>query len=100
MQAVPVSYQVGFGSSLGTVKAGIQISGATVKDLMTKGSAPPAVSPADGRKPTPTPAKPATPPAAPTRVTLAVNDISASAGVDANGNFTGETDSPFAVVAA
>jgi hypothetical protein len=28
-----------------------------------------------------------------------VNDIRASAGVDANGNFTGETASPFSVVA-
>jgi hypothetical protein len=66
VQAQPVPYTVGLGSSLGTVKAGIQISGATVKDLMTKGSAPPAVPPADGRKTTPTPAQPAAPAAAST----------------------------------
>jgi hypothetical protein len=29
-----------------------------------------------------------------------VNDISASAGVDANGNFTGETASPLSVAGA
>lgn len=32
--------------------------------------------------------------------TASVNDISASAGVDANGNFTGETASPFTVAGA
>jgi hypothetical protein len=66
IQAQPVPYQVGLGSSLGVVKSSIQISGATVKDLLTKGVALAEVSPADGRKSTPTPAKPAAPAAAST----------------------------------
>jgi len=98
IKATAIPYSIGFGSNLGVIKADIEISGATVKDLLTKGVALAEVSPPDGRQTTTTPAKPATPPAAP-RATLAVNDISASAGVDALGNFTGETASPFAVVA-
>jgi len=66
IQAQPVPYQVGLGSSLGVVKSSIQISGGTVKDLLTKGVALAEVSPADGRKSTPTPAKPAAPAAAST----------------------------------
>jgi hypothetical protein len=96
IQAQPVPYQVGLGSSLGVVKSSIQISGGTVKDLLTKGVALAEVSPADGRKTTPTPAKPAAP--APL-ATAAVNDTSVNAGVDANGNFTGDTANPNAVVA-
>jgi hypothetical protein len=38
-------------------------------------------------------------PAPPSNPGASVNDIAASAGLDANGNFTGETASPFAVVA-
>ena len=98
IQAQPVPYQVGLGSSLGVVKSSIQISGATVKDLLTKGVALAEVSPADGRTTTPTPAKPAAPAAAPL-ATAAVNDTSVNAGVDANGNFTGDTANPNAVVA-
>ena len=55
----------------------------------------------------PATAAPGTPNQATTTATLpaippttSVNDIRASAGVDANGNFTGETASPFAVVGA
>jgi hypothetical protein len=59
-------YTIGFGSSLGVIKAQIQISGATVKDILTKGAAAPAVSPADGRIPTPTPANSSTPAASTT----------------------------------
>ena len=66
IQAQPVPYQVGFGSSLGVVKSSIQISGGTVKDLLTKGVALAEVSPADGRKSTPTPANPAVPAASTT----------------------------------
>ena len=60
------SYTIGFGSSLGVIKAQIQISGATVKDILTKGAAVPAVSPADGRISTPTPANSSTPAASTT----------------------------------
>jgi hypothetical protein len=98
IKGVAVPYTVGFGTNLGVIKSDIQISGATVKDLMTKGVAVVEVSPADGRKTTPTPAKSATPPAPPV-ATAAVNDTSVNAGVDANGNFTGDTANPNAVVA-
>ena len=64
--AVPPSYTIGFGSSLGVIKAQVQISGATVKDILTKGAATPAISPADGRIPTPTPANSSTPAASTT----------------------------------
>lgn len=48
--AVGAPYDIGFGSNLGVIKEKIEVSGATVKDLLTKGSTPPEVSPADGRK--------------------------------------------------
>jgi hypothetical protein len=60
------SYTIGYGSSLGVIKAQIQISGATVKDILTKGAAAPAVSPPDGRIPKPTPANSSTPAASTT----------------------------------
>jgi len=47
--ATPDPYLAGFGTSLGTIKSNIEITGATVKDLVSKGSSPAAVSPADGR---------------------------------------------------
>jgi hypothetical protein len=65
VKGVAIPYTVGFGTNLGVIKSDIQISGATVKDLLTKGVALAEVSPADGRKTTPTPAKPAAPAAAP-----------------------------------
>jgi hypothetical protein len=65
VKGVAIPYTVGFGTNLGVIKANIEISGATVKDLMTKGVALAEVSPADGRKTTPAPATPATPSATP-----------------------------------
>jgi hypothetical protein len=65
VKGVAIPYTVGFGTNLGVIKANIEISGATVKDLMTKGVALAEVSPADGRKTTPAPATPATPTATP-----------------------------------
>jgi hypothetical protein len=59
--ATAIPYTVGFGSNLGVIKSDIQVSGATVKDLLTKGVVLAEVSPADGRTPTSTPATPATP---------------------------------------
>ena len=53
--AVGAPYDIGFGSNLGVIKEKIEVSGATVKDLMTKGAAPVAVSPDDGRASTTTP---------------------------------------------
>jgi hypothetical protein len=48
--AVGAPYDIGFGSNLGVIKEKIEVSGATVKDLMTKGAGPVEVSPDDGRK--------------------------------------------------
>lgn len=52
---VGVPYNAGFGSNLGVIKSKIELSGATVKDLLTKGVDPTAVSANDGRQDTVTP---------------------------------------------
>jgi hypothetical protein len=52
---VGVPYNMGFGSNLGVIKSKIELSGATVKDLLTKGIDPTTVSADDGRDTTPTP---------------------------------------------
>jgi hypothetical protein len=52
---VGVPYDTGFGSNLGVIKSKIELSGATVKDMLTKGVDPATVSADDGRDTTPTP---------------------------------------------
>lgn len=47
---VGVPYNAGFGSNLGVIKSKIELSGATVKDLLTKGVDTTAVSANDGRQ--------------------------------------------------
>jgi hypothetical protein len=47
--ATPDPYLDGFGTSRGVIKSNIEITGATVKDLVSKGSSPAEVSPTDGR---------------------------------------------------
>ena len=49
---VGVPYNAGFGSNLGVIKSKIELSGATVKDLLTKGVDTTAVSANDGRQET------------------------------------------------
>ena len=49
---VGVPYNAGFGSNLGVIKSKIELSGATVKDLLTKGVDTTAVSANDGRETT------------------------------------------------
>jgi len=49
---VGVPYNMGFGSNLGVIKSKIELSGATVKDMLTKGVDPTAVSASDGRQTT------------------------------------------------
>jgi hypothetical protein len=85
VKAKPLVYDVGFGSNLGVIKAPIEITGATVKDLLMNGIANAEVSADDGRITTPQP------PAPP------VNVVAANAGVDEYGSFTGESASPFQV---
>jgi hypothetical protein len=80
--SIPSQFEL-VGKTVGDILAGTGSTGTTV----TTGS-----SASDGRgKPKPTV------PVAPQRT--AVNNSVSNAGVDANGNFTGETDNPFAVVA-
>jgi hypothetical protein len=57
VEGVAIPYDVGFGSNLGVIKSQIEITGATVKDLLTKGAAAAEVSPTDGRTSTPAPVK-------------------------------------------
>jgi hypothetical protein len=61
IKATAVPHLIGFGSNLGVVKKPVQISGGTVKDVLTKGVELAPVSADDGRKTTPTPATPSTP---------------------------------------
>ena len=65
-----------------------------VADSATATPAPTAAAPGTPNQATTTAALPAIPP------TASVNDIRTSAGVDANGSFTGETASPFSVIGA
>ena len=90
VKGVAVPYTVGFGTNLGVIKSNIEISGATVKDLLTKGVVVAEVSPADGRKPTPTPAKPTTPPAAASTTTPQTLIIDGSAGQEVGGGTISE----------
>lgn len=88
VKAKPLIYNVGFGSNLGVVKKQIQITGATVKDLLMNGIPGAEVSADDGRISTP---QPPTPPVAEAAV------VGTNAVVDENGSFTGESASPFQV---
>jgi hypothetical protein len=92
IKGTAIPYTVGFGTNLGVIKSDIQISGATVKDLLTKGVAVVEVSPADGRKSTPTPAKPAAPSAASTTTpqTLVITgDAGQDVGAGTLGDYVG-----------
>ena len=89
IKGTAIPYTVGFGTNLGVIKSDIQISGATVKDLLTKGVAVVEVSPADGRKSTPTPAKPAAPAAAST-TTPQTLVITGEAGQDVGAGTLGD----------
>ena len=91
VKAKPMVYDVAYGSNLGVVKKQIQITGATVKDLLMNGIPGAEVSADDGRISTP---RPPVPPVAEAAV------VGTNAGVDENGSFTGESASPFQVVAS
>jgi hypothetical protein len=62
-------YLVGFGTSRGVIKKNIEITGATVKELLNKNAVAVPVSSADGRTPTPTVATPGTPAGTPAGTT-------------------------------
>jgi len=83
----------------GSIPFSFELIGTTV-DQVLRGKPVGTVYPAapGERRDSPTPNTSA--PSQPAASRASVNDVSASAGVDANGNFTGETASPFAVVGA
>ena len=85
VKAKPLVYDVGFGSNLGVIKAPIEITGATVKDLLMNGIANADISADDGR------ISSAQPPAPP----VTADTIFTNATYDALGNYTG--DSPYQV---
>jgi hypothetical protein len=88
IEAKPVAQNVAIGQNRGTIPFPFQLSGTTVKDLL-RGNAPLSQLPplAGERTPQATPSSSNIPPGPP-------NPRSTSAGVDALGNFTGESDSP------
>jgi hypothetical protein len=55
IEAVAIPYTVGFGSNLGVIKAPIEITGTTVKDLLMSGIANADISADDGRQTSNTP---------------------------------------------
>ena len=93
----PIPYQTALSQDRGSIPLQFEFVGETVSDILVGkpvGTQYPTVD--TGRTTTPAPSTSAPAPAPAT----SVNDITASAGVDINGNFTGETASPFSVAAA
>jgi hypothetical protein len=94
ISGVAIPYSYAGSTDRGTVPFSFNMTGQTVDQLLN-GS--PAASSAGTN--TADPGARPTPKRAPPNPTVSVNDIRASAGVNVNGNFTGETESPFSVVA-
>jgi hypothetical protein len=96
VQGKPIPHFYNKSQDRGTIPFAFELTGETVGKVL-RGKPVGTVYPASPgeRRDSPTPNT-----SAPTQPAASVNDISASAGVDANGNFTGETASPFSVVGA
>jgi hypothetical protein len=96
VQAKPIPHFYNKSQDRGTIPFAFELTGETVGQVL-RGKPVGTVYPASSgeRRTTSQPTS-----SAPSQPAASVNDISASAGVDANGNFTGETASPFAVVGA
>jgi hypothetical protein len=89
-----IPYETGTAQARGTIPFSFALAGTTVGQLLQGGPLAPAVANKDdGRTSNPAPAVSTQSP------TASVNDIRVNAGVNALGNFTGETQNPFAVVA-
>ena len=89
VKAIPLGQDVAFGSNLGVIKAPIEITGATVKDLLMNGIPNAEVLADDGRVSSPRPAVPS-----------GTNNRASSAvvtDVDTLEYFTGDSVSPFQV---
>jgi hypothetical protein len=96
IEGKPIPHFYNKSQDRGTIPFAFELTGETV-DQILRGKPVGTVYPASPgeRRDSPQPNT-----SAPSQPTASVNDISASAGVDANGNFTGETASPTAVVGA
>ena len=95
----PVGQFTALSQDRGSIPFQFQLAGETVSDILigkAVGTVYPSTPATEGRVDSPQPVTSAPAPAPAT----SVNDITASAGVDINGNFTGETASPFSVAAA
>lgn len=84
----------------GSIPFQFELSGETVQDVLVGKPVGTQYATTDPGARTDSPAPAVTAPSPAPAPTTSVNDIRASAGVDANGSFTGETASPFAVVGA
>ena len=92
VKAVGLPYVTAFSSQRGTIPFDYELAGATVGEVLNGRPTGTKYTRTEGRTDTTQP-----PSGNPTAPGTSVNDISASAGVDANGNFTGESASPFQV---
>jgi hypothetical protein len=92
----PVAYDTATSQARGTIPFAFKLSGQTVGQVLQGGPATATTAQAaPGERQT----KPSPDQGAPRPVTASVNDTTVNAGVNADGNFTGETENPFAVVA-
>lgn len=98
VQGLPLNDIIGKSSALGSIPQNYELVGVTVDDLLngkaTSSNSAATESSDRGSQNKATPNQGAPSPAS------VVNDIRASAGIDSNGSFTGETASPFTVIAA
>jgi hypothetical protein len=95
ISAKPIPHFYNKSQDRGTIPYSFELIGQTVSQVLVGKPVGTQYPRQDGRA---TSAQPNV--SAPSNPAASVNDISASAGVDANGNFTGETASPFSVVGA
>jgi hypothetical protein len=93
VQGRPMGQFYNLSQDRGTIPFNFELSGETVKDVLVGKPVGTQYPRDDGRTDSPQPN-------AGSLATASVNDIRGSAGVDANGNFTGETGGPFTVVGA
>jgi hypothetical protein len=96
VQGKPIPYSTGTSQARGTIPFSFALAGQTVSQLL-QGSPVPVNFANDrgARTSTPSPTNQVNT----SNPGASVNDVSVNAGVDALGNFTGETGNPFAVVA-
>jgi hypothetical protein len=87
-----IPYETGTAQARGTIPFSFALAGTTVGQLLQGGPLPPSASNEDGRTSRPAPNMDAV-------IAESERVVANTARVDALGNFTGETENPFAVVA-